>query len=33
VQIELHMIGGKELESGAGRLRDDEAVERVMPDQ
>jgi hypothetical protein len=27
------MVGGKELESGAGCLRDDEAVERVMPDQ
>src|ERR1700722_494141 len=33
VQIEQHMVGGKELKPGAGRLRDDEAVERVMPDQ
>src|ERR1700723_3221599 len=27
------MVGGKELEPGAGCLRDDKAVEEVMPDQ
>jgi hypothetical protein len=32
-QIEQHMVGGKELEPGAGCLRDYEAVERVVPDQ
>jgi hypothetical protein len=33
VQVQQHTVGGKQPEPGAGCLRDDQAVDRIVPDQ